>query len=86
MAKTAQQLRDDMRTMVISRSTDELIRDYKVGSGLANAANDDVDQRAPWIVVLVAIETELNERGIETCELCGWPAGEHDPMLGWCSA
>ncbi|MER7331706.1 MULTISPECIES: hypothetical protein [unclassified Micromonospora] len=79
MAKTAQHLRSDMRTMVTSRSTDQLIRDYKLGSGLSRSVHGA--DGAAWVVVLVAIETELNERGVETCEVCGWPAGEHDPDL-----
>lgn len=81
MPKTAENLRSDMRTMVISRSTDQLIRDYKIGSYLSRGANMDVNEGAAWVVMLVAMETELNERGIDTCEICGYPAGDHDPEL-----
>lgn len=80
MAKTAQDLRNDLRTMVISRATDQLLVDYALANRLANTA-DDAGTRAAWVVTLVAMETELNDRGIETCEVCAWPAGDHDPEL-----
>lgn len=80
MAKTAQDLRNDLRTMVMSRPTEQLILDYMLANRLANTA-DEADTRAAWVVTLVAMETELNERGIETCEVCGWAAGDHDPEM-----
>ena len=81
MTKTAQQLHSDLDTMVTVRSTDQLVRDYMIGSRLARTVTGDVNEGASWVVVLVAIETELNTRGIETCAICGWPNGDHDPEL-----